>query len=68
MNTTHVPHVLSFKIRPVAPPNNLYSNIVLACMYVSRYIKLTDIISSLGVAHLMSVDINVCCRVDTIKV
>ena len=68
MNTTHVPHILSFKIGTIAPTNHLYSNVVLTRAYIFCNIKLTDIISTFGITHLMTVYINISSRVDTIKV
>ena len=67
MNTTHMPHILSLKIRAIAPTNHLYGNIILTRAEIFSNVKLADIVCSFGITHLITIHINVSSRVDTIK-
>ena len=67
MNTTHVPHILTLKIRAIAPTNHLYGNIILTRAEIFSNVKLADIVCSFGITYLIAIHINVSSRVDTIK-
>ena len=67
MNTTHMPHILTLKIRAIAPTNHLYGNIILTSAEIFSNVKLADIVCSFRITHLIAIHINVSSRVDTIK-
>ena len=68
MNTTHMPHILTLKIRAIAPTNHLYGNIILTSAEIFSNVKLADIVCSFCITHFIAIHINVSSRVDTIKV
>ena len=63
-----MPHILTLKIRAIAPTNHLYGNIILTSAEIFSNVKLADIVCSFCITHFMTVYINVSSRVDTIKV
>ena len=55
VDTTHVPHILAFEIRSIAPTDNLNGDIVPALAQVGGYVKLGIIVAALCVAYVIAV-------------
>ena len=68
VDTAHVPHVLTLKIRTVCPADNAHGEVVLASTDVLADIKLGIHVATLGVTHILAVYPHVGTRVDTIEV
>ena len=63
----HVPHILSFKIRGIAPTDDLNADIVLALACMLCNIKFRIVVSALCVAHVFTVHPYKGCSIDTVE-
>ena len=69
VNTAHVPHVLPFEIRTVAPANHRHTYVVrLAHLRIGSNVKLCRIVRPFRITHVFAIYINECRTVDTVKV
>ena len=64
----HVPHVLTFKIRSVAPAEHLYRDVVLTLAHHLGKVKLSIIVATLGIAHILTIHPHVGSTIDAVEV
>ena len=68
VDAAHVPHILAFEIRAIAPADDLHADIVRARANLRGYFKLCIVVAALRVADILSVDPYEGGAVDAIKV
>ena len=66
--TAHVPHILTFEIRGIAPTYDLNTDIVLALAKVICNIKFGIIVAALCIAYIVAVHPYERSTIDTVKV
>ena len=68
VDAAHVPCVLALEVGTVAEAVHLYRHVVLAGAHKVRDVKFTVGIGPFGVAHILAVEPNVGCAVETVEV
>ena len=68
VNTTHVPHILTFEVRTIAPAEYLYTDIVFASAYVVCHVEFSIIVCTLSITDRLTVYPYKGSAVDTIEV
>ena len=68
VDAAHVPHILSFEIRTVAPSDYLYGDVVLALAHHVGQVKLGIVVAALRVTDIFSVYPNEGRTVNTVEV
>ena len=68
-DAAHAEHILTLEVRAVAPAEHLHGEAVfLSFIYIRSDVKLSHVVGTLCVAHVLAVEPYEGCRVDTAKV
>ena len=67
VHTAHVEHILSLKIRCIAPTEHLHTDVVLAGAHMGTQVKLVVVVSTLGITYIFTVHPHECGTVETVE-